>query len=142
MSEYEKKDGDGTLFQENCVTVPRKGKIQFFGDDRYFSILKYTDPDPEKDYVKYELAMSVGLLKVVKNKTKPTQADLFGDITVDGKKFTFNGYKKTAVNGKPFTGVACYPIEDEEGNVADSESHDVVDNDGAPFHEEDPDIPF
>tara|TARA_R100000781_G_scaffold94156_1_gene58568 strand:- start:100 stop:528 length:429 start_codon:yes stop_codon:yes gene_type:complete len=142
MSEYVKKDGDGTLFQENCVTVPRKGKILFGGEERYFAILKYQDPDPEKDYVKYELAMSVGKLTINKNKTKETQADLFGDITVDGKKYNFNGYKKVGKSGRPFTGVACYPLEDKEGNVADAENHDVLETD-APIHDSNnEDIPF
>ena len=47
---FEHNDGDGTLFQETKVTVPRKGKIKLDGQLGYFSILKYEDGEGDDNW--------------------------------------------------------------------------------------------
>ena len=136
---FEHNDGDGTLFQETKVTVPRKGKIKLDGQLGYFSILKYEDGDGDERKVKYELCKSVGVLYINDEKKGETSPDLKGPVTIDGKKYRFNGYKKVATNGKPFTGVKLYPWESAE-ELQQKDSEDPVHGEDNPFSDDD--IPF
>tara|TARA_Y100000004_G_C8927702_1_gene418375 strand:+ start:404 stop:820 length:417 start_codon:yes stop_codon:yes gene_type:complete len=138
MSDYEHSEGDGTLFQETKVTVPRKGKILLDGQLGYYSILKYEDGEGDERKVKYELCKSVGVLYINTDKKGETSPDLKGPVTIDGKKYRFNGYKKVATNGKPFTGVKCYPWESAEElqnkeNMQSDEQENPFTDDDIPF---------
>ena len=77
---YEIKEGQGSLWHENNCKVIRKGKIKIDGQERYSSILEYTNNNGEK---KYELAISAGILYINNPEDKKSEKI---EIKIDGIK--------------------------------------------------------
>lgn len=77
---YTLKPNTGTFFTETNVTVPRKGKVNINGKERYGSILKYSIQDTDK----YEFCISLGLLHYNSPDKKLSKGtpDIGGKITL------------------------------------------------------------
>jgi hypothetical protein len=152
QDEFKNAPRTGRLFAENQVQCVRKGTIStpcepytndegelVTDEDRYYSILLYTKRNAKGDveYQKYELCLSVGRL-YINDKKNENSPDIDGPVTIDGQKFKFCGWKKTASNDKEFTKVTLYEKEDVEPTGE-------LENSDAPFPQDtitDEDIPF
>lgn len=109
---YEMKEGQGSLWHENNCKVIRKGKIKIDGQERYSSILEYTNNNGEK---KYELAISAGILYINNPEDKKSEKspDIGGAITFNNTKFTFGGWRNIRDNGEEWTGVQLKPKDEK-----------------------------
>ena len=117
MSEkYVTKNNTGNMFLENNVTVPRKGKININGEDKYCGILKYSGDGNYPD--KYELVVSLGLLHYNKPEDKKSKGtpDIGGKITHEGTVYKFGGWANMSDKGTDYTSVKLTPY-DAEGNL-------------------------
>ena len=136
MSEkYVIKKNRGSLFTERNVTIPRKGKINVNGEEKYCAILKYSGHGNSKD--KYELVFSAGLLhyNAPDQKIKEGTPDIGGKVTIDGTIYKFGGWANTSEKGIDYTSVKLTPY-DSEGKLIyeDVPTEKVTTNDA--------DIPF
>ena len=123
---FEMKEGQGSLWHENNCKVIRKGKIKIQNEERYASILEYTNNGGEK---KYELSISVGLLYLNKPEDKKSEKspDIGGAITFNDTKYTFGGWRNVRDNGDEWTGIQLKPKEENSfGNQG-------INNDEKPF---------
>lgn len=132
---YVMKKNSGNLFTEKNVTVPRKGRININGEEKYCGILKYTGDGNTKD--KYELVVSMGLLhfNAPEDKKKEGTPDIGGKITFDGDIYKFGGWLSQTAQGIDYTSVKLTPC-DEDGNPIYEKKPEVTETPN------DEDIPF
>jgi len=119
-SKFELKELFGSLWHETNCTVVRKGKIKIGGQNRYASIIKYTNP--QNDEEKYELTISAGLLHVNENKKNDRSPDLYGRITFDNVPYKFGGWRNITASGGEWTKVELEVKKDEEDENISSET--------------------
>ena len=129
-SKFELEELYGSLWHETNCTVVRKGKIKINGQDRYASILKYTNPQGED---KYELAFSAGLLRINDDKRSEKSPDLYGRITFDTVPYKFGGWRNITTSGSEWTKVQLEIKEDEEQTKDNPVSETDDANNDAPF---------
>jgi len=113
---YVLQKNKGNLFTENNVSIPRKGKINVNGEEKYCAILKYAGEGNYKD--KYELVVSLGLLhyNAPDEKVKEGTPDIGGKVTIDGTIYKFGGWANQTAAGVDYTSVKLTPY-DTEGNL-------------------------
>ena len=115
MSDFEHKANTGSLWQENNVSVVKKGKIKVKGKTEqtiYAAILRYQSPNGED---KYELVRSCGLLHIntPEKKFSEKTPDIGGRITIDGEVFKFGGYDKMTESGMEYLWVNLREVEED-----------------------------
>ena len=106
-SDWEKK---GRMWPEHAAKIIRKGSMTLKGDKKYIAILE-TFINGEH---KYELMMSVGLLKLQEEKASPKHPDIKGPVTIDGVKYVFSGWKHESEKGLPYTNVGLLVADEQE----------------------------
>ncbi len=101
---YEKKEGEGTLWQENEAEVLFKGSVLFDGADRYITILRSRNADGKS---KLEVLQSLGLVyQNNDDKFSDRSPDISGPVRIDKKNYRFSGWKKETESGPPLLSVA------------------------------------
>jgi len=120
---YEKKEtknNTGALFNDDKVSIVRKGTIKINNELRYASIIKFETPN--SDEPKYELSLSVGLLHVndADSKKSHKSPDISGSITVDGQSYKFGGWSQISDKGVKYTSVGITQSEKKEESTSES----------------------
>tara|TARA_R100001510_G_C7518474_1_gene114985 strand:- start:54 stop:446 length:393 start_codon:yes stop_codon:yes gene_type:complete len=125
MSEWEKKEKEGTLHIDGNAQIIRKGSVLWKkatpndtkDEMRYLSIIESENNKGEK---KLELAMSVGLIFVNNNKIDKDSPDISGGVTIDGERYKFYGRKRESnKDGTPFTAFQLVKVEESVANEND-----------------------
>jgi len=132
---YEKKEmknNTGALFNDDKVSVVRKGKIKINDEIRYASIIKFEIPNQEP---KYELSISVGLLHVndAESKKNFKSPDISGTVTIDNQQFKFGGWSKESDSGVKYTSVGITDSVKKEESTSESYFPTDEVDDGLPF---------
>jgi hypothetical protein len=96
--EYVTRELEGALFSKNEANVAGKGKILVNGKDQYVAIVKSNLPSGEEIT---ELMISAGRI-YANEKTKESQPDLGGNITINGLKYRFAGWQNVSQNGSDY----------------------------------------
>ena len=119
----ETKNNTGALFNDDKVSIVRKGTIKINDELRYASIIKFETPN--SDEPKYELSLSVGLLHVndADSKKSHKSPDISGSITVDGQSYKFGGWSQVSDKGVKYTSVGITQSEKKEEST-DEENDD------------------
>lgn len=78
MSDFQKKELKGRMWNEPDSVVAQKGPVHIGGQDRYMTVLK---TKVQGDY-KYELVQSVGILYLKDDVSKDKAPDIGGPITL------------------------------------------------------------
>lgn len=101
---YEKKEGEGALWQESEAEVLFKGSVLWEGKDKYITIIRSRNADGKS---KLEVLQSIGLVyQNDDDKFSDKSPDISGPVTVDKKSFRFSGWKKETESGPPLLSVS------------------------------------
>ena len=115
MAKFEHQPNTGSLWPDNEVEVLRKGVIKIGEKEHFCSLLRFVAADGSE---KYELAVSVAVINKNEEETKRSvnSPDFGGPFVLDGQKYKFGAWTKTAKNGTKYLSVG---IEKREEPVPD-----------------------
>lgn len=101
----EDKNLKGALFPDSDAVLLRKGTITIDGDKKYVSLIKAKTRTGD-DIL--EISVSSGRVFINKQEDKKNEKgpDLSGKIIIDGKNYSFGGWKNVSSDGVEYIGVS------------------------------------
>lgn len=136
MSDEKKYDdeGSGYLWHENDATIERKGSFVLNGKKEYGALVKSFN---NKNEVKYEFLVSLGLMHINTDKKSERSPDMGGKITFNGEVYKLGCWAKETQTGTPFTSLGFDKVDEQENPFVEkneqSNSNDDLDAFKPPF---------
>ena len=132
MGDNDKKYNDeliGYLWHDNDSTILKKGSFTINGKKEYGAMIKSFN---NKNEVKYEFLVSLGLIHMNIDKKSEKSPDMGGRITFNGSSYKLGCWEKETQTGTPYTSLG-FDLLDAEGNVVSKQQTDSNDDVKAAF---------
>ena len=106
------KNLKGALFSDSDARILRKGTIRIVGELKYVSLIKAKTKQGE-DILEVSVSAGRIFLNKPEEKSTPTYPDLSGKINIDGKKYSFGGWKNVSKEGIDYIGVEMQNVKED-----------------------------